>query len=186
MRRSILVLAMLTAATAAGCADDGGEPGFTPPPSPTGVPTASPTPSPTAGTHVVRVFFGAPDAAETDCAAVVAVERTTEGADVLHDAMEALLEGPTSGERAQGISSFFSRKTRGMLDAVRIEDGVAHVDFRDFSRVIPNASTSCGSAALLAQLDATATQFPTVREARYSFEGSEEAFYEWLQMSVPT
>ncbi|HEX6261241.1 MAG TPA: GerMN domain-containing protein [Actinomycetota bacterium] len=186
MRRSILVLGMLTAVAAVGCADEGDEPGFSPPPTPTGALTASPSPSPTTETHVVRVFFGAPDAAETECAEVVPVERTTEGADVLHDAMEALLEGPTRDERAQGIGSFFGAKTRGMLNAVRIEDGVARVDFRDFSQVIPNASTSCGSAALLAQLDATATQFPTVREARYSFEGSEEAFYEWLQMSVPT
>lgn len=38
---------------------------------------------------------------------------------------------------------------------------------------------------LLAQLDRTATQFPTVRRAIYSFNGSRHAFYEWLQLSPP-
>jgi len=73
-----------------------------------------------------------------------------------------------------------------MLRSVRIANGVAHVDFRDFSRVIPNASSSCGSALLLAQLDRTAKQFPTVRRAVYSFDGSARTFYEWLQRSPPT
>jgi hypothetical protein len=62
---------------------------------------------------------------------------------------------------------------------------VAYVDFEDFRRVIPNASASCGSALLLAQLDRTVTQFPTVDRAVYSFEGDADAFYEWLQRSAP-
>ena len=48
-----------------------------------------------------------------------------------------------------------------------------------------NASTSAGSALLLAQLDATLTQFPTVEATRYSFDGDQEAFYSWLQLAVP-
>jgi hypothetical protein len=72
-----------------------------------------------------------------------------------------------------------------MLRSVAIVRGTARVDFRDFSRVVPNASSSCGSALLLAQLDRTATQFPTVRRAVYSFDGSVRAFYEWLQRSPP-
>jgi hypothetical protein len=59
------------------------------------------------------------------------------------------------------------------------------VDFRNFSRLIPNASSSCGSAMLLAQLNRTATQFPTVRRAVYSFNGDRHAFYEWLQREPP-
>ena len=72
-----------------------------------------------------------------------------------------------------------------MLRSVRVAGGVAFVDFRDFSRVIPNASSSCGSRLLLAQLDRTATQFPTVKRAVYSFDGSRTAFYEWLQRPAP-
>jgi hypothetical protein len=53
------------------------------------------------------------------------------------------------------------------------------------ARVIPNASSSCGSALLLSQLDRTARQFRSVRRAVYSFDGSSSAFYEWLQRSPP-
>jgi hypothetical protein len=72
-----------------------------------------------------------------------------------------------------------------MLRGVRVERGVAYVDFRDLRRVIPNASSSCGSALLLAQLDRTVTQFPTVRRGVYSIAGSRRTFYEWLQLSSP-
>jgi hypothetical protein len=51
--------------------------------------------------------------------------------------------------------------------------------------VIPNASTSCGSAALLAQLDHTLLQFPAIDATIYSINGSPEAFYEWLQYEPP-
>jgi hypothetical protein len=73
-----------------------------------------------------------------------------------------------------------------MLRSVRIAHGTAYVDFRNFSRLLPGASSSCGSASLLAQLDRTATQFPTVSRAIYSFNGNRRAFYEWLQLSPPT
>jgi hypothetical protein len=72
-----------------------------------------------------------------------------------------------------------------MLRGVNLVHGVASIDFKDFRRIIPGASSSCGSALLLAQLDRTATQFPTVDRAVYSFNGSRSAFYEWLQLSPP-
>jgi hypothetical protein len=99
--------------------------------------------------------------------------------------MRALLRGPTPAERRQGYGGWFSAKTAGMLRGVRVSNGVAYVDFRNFSRVIPGASSSCGSALLLAQLDRTAKYFPTVRRTVYSFDGSVRAFYEWLQRSPP-
>ena len=49
----------------------------------------------------------------------------------------------------------------------------------------PTASTSCGSALLLAQLDRTARQFVAVKRAIYSFNGSRRVFYEWLQREPP-
>jgi len=98
--------------------------------------------------------------------------------------MVELLRGPTASERSRGYGGWFSTKTAGMLRSVRIDGGVAYIDFRDLRRVIPNASSSCGSTLLLAQLDRTATQFQTVRRAIYSIGGS-SAFYEWLQYSVP-
>ena len=105
---------------------------------------------------------------------------------MLHDAMNWLLRGPRSGERKRGAASFFSARTAGMVNSVRIsDDGTARIDFDDFRKIIPGASSSCGSASLLAELDRTAKQFPSVDRAVYSFEGSKRAFYDWLQMELP-
>lgn len=120
-----------------------------------------------------------------DCSEVISVEReTSDGADV-EAALTLLLAGPTAEDEANGLSSWFSEETAGMLNSATVEDGVAEVDFADFSGIIPNASSSCGSASLLAQLDNTVLQFPDVDEAVYSFDGNREAFYEWLQLSAP-
>ena len=131
-----------------------------------------------------RVYFPRGDPG-IQCKRVFPVLRRVGAPAVLKGAMSALLRGPTSVERRRGYGGWFSSRTTGMLRGVRLARGVAYVDFEDFRRVIPNASSSCGSALLLAQLDRTATQFPTVRRAIYSFDGSRIAFYEWLQLSPP-
>ena len=102
------------------------------------------------------------------------------------EAVAALLAGPTEEEVAQGYGGWFSADTEALLRSVRVtDDGKAQVDFSDPRPVIPNASTSCGSAALLAQLDRTLLQFPEIDTTIYSINGSREAFYEWLQSEVP-
>lgn len=142
---------------------------------------ASASPSRTAP---IEVFFPRGDPG-TRCDRVYPVPRRVSPPTVLAGAVEALLRGPTKSERRRGYGGWFSARSAGMLRGVRLSQGVAHVDFKDFRRLIPSASSSCGSALLLAQLDRTATQFPTVRRAIYSFNGSRRAFYEWLQRSPP-
>jgi sporulation and spore germination protein len=117
---------------------------------------------------------------------VLPLTRTVASPAVLTGAMRALLAGPTAAERARGFGGWFSAKTVGHLRSVRIVDGGAYVDFRTFARHIPNASSSCGSALLLAQLERTANQFPTVSRAVYSFDGSRHSFHGWLQGDVPS
>lgn len=119
------------------------------------------------------------------CDRVLSLQRTVRPPAVLTGAMRALLRGPTTAERRRGYGGWFSSRTAGMLRSARVAGGVAFVDFADFSRIIRNASSSCGSALLLAQLDRTAKQFPTVRKTVYSFNGSVRAFYEWLQLGPP-
>lgn len=119
------------------------------------------------------------------CARVRPLRRTVATPAVLTGAMHALLAGPTAAERRAGYGGWFSARTAGKLRSVRISRAVAYIDFHDLSRLIPNASSSCGSALLLAQLDRTATQFHTVDRAVYSFDGSRRAFYEWLQREPP-
>lgn len=136
-----------------------------------------------ADTATVYVHF-APVGSECDVTAPYA--RKVRLPRVLTGAIEQLLAGPTAAERAAGATSYlFNKSTAGMLRSVNIRDGVAHIDFRDLRSAIPQASSSCGSTSLLAQLNATATQFPTVLRARYSINGSETTFYHWLQRDVP-
>lgn len=133
------------------------------------------------GTATVKVYF---TPAGSECDVVRAFDRTVATPAVLTGAMEQLLAGPTP-EEARGLATQFSSETAGMLRSVAIRHGVASIDFKDLRTVVPGASTACGSASLLSQLTATATQFPTVRRARYSINGSEAAFYNWLQRAVP-
>jgi hypothetical protein len=132
----------------------------------------------------VDVFFprGGPG---TRCDRVYPVPRTVQAPAVLRGALAALLRGPTASERRRGYGGWFSARTAGALRSVKLSRGIAAIDLRDLRRVIPNASSSCGSALLLAQLDRTSTQFATVQRTVYSFAGSRRAFYEWLQRSPP-
>jgi hypothetical protein len=152
-------------------------------PDPEAEPTASPTasePSPQAET--VRIFLSRPGGG--DCAEVVAVDREVGGRPTLQTGMEQLLAGPTEQEKAEGLGGWFSESTADMLISAEREGDVARVDFRDLREVIPNASSSCGSAGLLAQLDSTAKQFGATRTL-YSINGDLDTFYNWLQLVTP-
>jgi spore germination protein GerM len=112
----------------------------------------------------------------------VAVQRHVSAAAPLAGALRALLAGPTAEERATGIHSWFSDETASMLRSVTIADGGATIiDFADFSSIIPNASTSAGSAMLLGELNHTVFEFPEIATVEYRFEGSCAAFFNWLQ-----
>lgn len=119
------------------------------------------------------------------CGYVTPVSRIMPLPAVLSGALDELFAGPTDAEIGAGYQSWFQGDVGWELSKVTITDGVAYVDLTEDSKPIPNASTSCGSMALLAQLDLTATQFPTVDRAVYSFDGDVEAFYHWLQRDVP-
>jgi hypothetical protein len=148
-----------------------------------------PTPGAPASTSSAVVTFDVyfHKAQDSDPSAVVALPRTVSGpVRVVDAAVAALLAGPTDAERAEGYWSHFSTATADRLNFVRAGNQAVHADFRDFSAVIPNASSSAGSAALLAELDATLMQFGTAATAIYSFDGDVAAFYEWLQRVPPT
>jgi hypothetical protein len=135
----------------------------------------------TTSTAQVKVYF---TTAGSQCDVVQPYTRTVETPAVLTGALTQLLAGPTDEERP-ATATVFSDATAGMLRSVAIRDGVAYVDFADLRQVIPNASSACGSASLLAQLDATTEQFSTVHRSRYSINGSQATFYNWLQRDVP-
>lgn len=130
-------------------------------------------------------LFLLPAEAGDDCTEVISVRRAPAAGGGPEEALDLLLAGPTEDEESEDLRSWFSAETAGMLNSVEVTDGTAEVDFQDFSAIIPNASSSCGSASLLAQLDNTVLQFPDVDEVVYSFDGDRDAFYEWLQLSAP-
>lgn len=140
---------------------------------------------PRSSQHLVSVFFTRESALQKDCSGTKAFDRVTYGRDYLHDALNWLLKGPRASEERAGVDSLFSGRTAGMLNSVRIEGGVAFVDFDDFRRKIRGASSSCGSAVLLTELNRTSKQFPSVDRAVYSFEGNVRAFYNWIQRDPP-
>jgi hypothetical protein len=130
----------------------------------------------------VQVFFNRDDPDE--CAAVRGFARTVPaGTDPMRFAFDELVKGPRTSEMDDGAFSFFSPATAGMVRSVTTDGNVLVVDFDDFRDVLgpAGANTSCGSAALVGQLNATAFQFEEIDEVRYELEGSCQVFGEWLQ-----
>lgn len=148
-----------------------------------GDPQPADLPDPSTAGVAVEVFFTHPDRSLT-CHDVVAVTRAVDPGDPVRGALEALLAGPTDDEFAAGYGGWFSAATDGMLVDVEVVDGTAHVVLADLREVIPNASTACGSATLLAQLDGTLLAFEHIDDTRHAF-ADQAAFYEWLQLDDP-
>ena len=157
-------------------------------------PRLSPPPSaPSGPTQTVTVFFSRANDDSPYCNGVVPVARTvpaTEG--VARAALEQLFAGPTpEEERRYGARSAFSPRTADLLNSVRVEEGIAYVDLRDFTTVegastqLGAYSTSCGMGAFSGQVETTLRQFPTVREVRYAFDGDPRAFVEYMQGGCP-
>jgi hypothetical protein len=118
----------------------------------------------------VDVFFSA-DVPANGCASVTSVQRRVAFPAVLRGALTELLSGPTLSEQQRLGGSLFGPRTAGLLRDVQIRDRVAYIDFDPALTTVNNITTSCNRAALAAQLDATATQFPTVDRAVYSIAG---------------
>jgi spore germination protein GerM len=127
----------------------------------------------------VLVFFGV--AGSGECDETEPYPRLIPAdSDPVGGAFDALLAGPLPVETR--ATSWFSTATAGALLSTDLVDGVLTIDMADLSRVIPNASSSCGSSALLSQLQATAFQFEEVDEVIFLFEGSCDRLFEFLQM----
>ena len=159
-----------------------------PAPTPTVSPSATATSSASASsaaTMTVTLYFDNqvlnPGAA--DCGQVYGVPRTIPAStDVLTATMKALLAGPTAAEKAQGYSSWFSPATAQALVGATVSGTTSYVNLTDIRTTIPNASTSCGSAALLAQLGTTAQQAGMTPRVLYAINGQPQPFWEWLQV----
>ena len=68
-----------------------------------------------------------------------------------------------------------------LIKRVELVDGVARIDFADFTKPLSWAGSSCGMSSFMGALNNTVFQFETVRAARYLFEGSCGAFQAFMQ-----
>ena len=128
----------------------------------------------------VLLAFSAGDG--SDCSEVAAVPRFIEASvGPRRAAFDLLVAGPTAAEVNGGASSFFSEATAGSVTSATLDGDLLTVDFVDFRNDLNNASTTCGSEALLAQLNGTAFQFAEVARVTYTIDSRCEAFFNWLQ-----
>jgi spore germination protein GerM len=135
--------------------------------------------TPSSGEMEVKVYYSCATGAEPGI--VPTYRAVPKSSGILRSSLEALLAGPTAAERSAGVSSFFGPKTAGSLRSVVVRDGHAVVDLAGWRTTIPNASSSAGSAMLLAELDATVFQFRTITSVEYRLDGSCQEFNLWLQ-----
>ena len=87
---------------------------------------------------------------------------------VARASLEALLEGPTSEERAGGLVSAIPEGTR-LLD-IAVADGVATVDL---SGEFDDGGGSASMQARVAQVVATLTRFPTIERVGFRLDGED-------------
>lgn len=135
--------------------------------------------------RTVNVYFS--PANNSDCSQTIAQQRVLDHrGDYERGALQELLGGPTPEEKDQGFSSFFSKETGEDLKGFKIVDGVAYVNFNDFRQKISSASTSCGGQQLIAQIENTLKQFPSIKRVVMAISGQPKIFYEWLQLACPS
>jgi hypothetical protein len=140
-------------------------------------------PGPTPDTVEVEIYL-ANDQLGDPCGEVFPVTRQVDADHVVTATLHALLAGPTPTEQAQGYGGWFTADTAHMLLHVEVIDHTVHVTFADLREVIPDASSSCGSAGLLAQLDTTLLALDGIDATRYTL-ADPDAFYTWLQLPTP-
>jgi hypothetical protein len=98
----------------------------------------------------------------------------------LRMALEKLLAGSASS----ADSSWFGERTRGALRSATVNSaGHAIVDFQDLRTLIPNASSSAGSAQLVQELNAAVFAITGIESVEYQMDHSCDVFWEWLQQS---
>jgi spore germination protein GerM len=99
---------------------------------------------------------------------LVSVRRTHEPTQLVATAaLEALLEGPTPGERAAGLASAVPGGTR--LLGISIRNAVATVDL---TSEYQSGGGSFSMQTRLGQVVYTLTQFPTVQKVRFRLDGA--------------
>ncbi len=137
------------------------------PTGPTGSPTTSPDPTTPSGTVTLEVWFDAGDG--STLARVWRIEPATEA--VGRAALEALLDGPTDEETADGIGTQIPPGTK--LLGLSITDDADHVATVNLSNEFFSGGSAVSEWTRLGQVVWTITQFQTVGGVRIQLDGEE-------------
>jgi|GEM_PF-1889595 len=98
-------------------------------------------------------------------------------------ALDLLFQGPTASEKSAGYQDFWiTQNNANKLKRVFIKNDIAYLDWEDIRQVIPNASTSCGSASFFAPIQNTLLQLTGITKVIHAINGDPKTFYEWMQM----
>lgn len=142
--------------------------------------------------QTVKVFFTTEkdNANLVDCGKTQSVERKVEKFENINilakETLKQLFAGPREEEKNEGLRPhWITGDSSSNLKSITVEGKTAYVDWKDIRTVVPNASTSCGSASFLAPIDRTLEQFPQITTVMHQIEGNEVTFYEWMQQDIP-
>lgn len=106
------------------------------------------------------------------CQNVFAVKRhISSETNIYRAAIEALIEGPTDDESADGYESSLPERVR-LKSVAADSEGVVTADFDDY--LGRGVAGSCRVGAIRAQIESTLKQFPEVREVVISIDGETE------------
>ncbi len=142
---------------------------------------------------VVTIYFqndGRASAQKENCGLVFGVERAApwsaaaapEATVSATFALEKLFAGPTTDENDRGFSSPFSVKTAQILRELKIAGDTAYVNLTDIRKVLPDVSSSCGSAQFLAEVGETLRALSPNQKIIYALNGNPKTFYDWIQI----
>ena len=121
----------------------------------------------------IKLFFNRTNP-KAECTDVVAVERTIPKTETIATvAINTLIQGPTSAEKAAGYSSQIPKNSK--LNSLVINNGEA---LADFNATTQSGGGSCSMAARVAQIRQTLLQFPTVKSAKISIDGKTEDIFQ--------
>lgn len=103
-------------------------------------------------------------------------------------ALEQLFIGPTEEEITGGIVKFqwlTQDNYTNALKRVFVKGDTVYLDWVNFDKIVAlhNTSSSCGASAFMAPIEDTLLQFPNIKKVANAFEGSPEAFYNFMQSS---
>jgi len=139
----------------------------------------------TNGTMTVKVFFHNEtfNPIQEDCRKVYPTTRTIpKTAAVARAALDELLKGTTDAERKNEFWSFRAEDTKDIIRGLNVKGGVAYLNFKKavFEK-LGNTTSSCGSG-FYSSIEATLTQFKSIKKVVYAVEANTNDFYEWVQV----